>query len=1070
MNSKSTRLRTLWKHSVSLILYLCLSTVAFSQTHTISGRVTNENNEPLPGVSVQVKGTDLGTTTDKDGNYSIAVPAQASLLFSFIGYDNRELPVDNRPTINVVLHANVALLKETVVIGYGKESRENVTTSVSKMDSKVLKSVPYANPMSALEGTMAGVMVQSATGQPGAAPTVVIRGGTSINNPGGANPLYIVDGVIRPQLDNIASDDIESIQVLKDAASTAIYGARGSNGVVIVTTKSGTAGQTRVTYSYDLTLSKVGKQFKMANVKEFLTAQRLSGFQPAKFADASDRLTLPDGYGTGNDLTNQTAFTLMYLTDANKYKLNEGWESMPDPADPSKTLLFKGTNFSDIIFQTGVSHNHHIDISGGSDKATFNAGIGYLQNEGTVLTTGYKRLSFNLNGTLKVNDDLNFFARVMYSKSQENDPTLNYESLFYRSSGLAPTAKFRYEDGTLAPGTNSSIGNPLYYLSKFIDKGVDDNLTMIAGGHWEILPGLSFDPQVSMYNVYNNSYSFQPAYYNGPLSYVDSRNANATNYRWIQDQIDAVFKYDKTFSDVHHLNVTAGFSYYGREVDNFTAAGKGASTDIVPTLNAASTPTSISSSISNQLILSYFGRAQYDYRQKYLLSLTARYDGATNLGAANRWGFFPGVSAGWNIHKENFWHVNPNFLSSVKIRGSYGETGNISGLSDFQSQGAYSVGYLYNGNAGIINTTMANQDLKWEHSKTLDIGADIGAVNGRLSIIADFYRRVTDNLLTSLSLPPSTGFSSSITNLGSLENKGFEVEVSANILPPSSALQWNISVNAAYTKNKILKLPPNGVLKNRIGGNYVWDTKSGTYEWKGGLQEGGRIGDMYSLKQVGIYATDQDAASAPIDMYIADNDKTVYGGDTKWLDNDRNDTIDSRDFVYMGNQYPDMTGGFSTTLSYKNFSLYARFDYTLGHTIFDYAALFLDMNGYSDGNLTQKKYDESWKKQGDNAKMSRYYWGGERVQRNNFLGVTDIGNSIYYESGNFLCLREITLSYAIPENILKKLRMSSLQFHVSGNNIHYFTNYYGLNPEVGGKDDGRYPMPKNIVVGATVSF
>lgn len=1077
MYNKPLFLKSPGKYFIILVLALFGSITGFTQTsRQITGNVTDEKNEPLPNVSVIVKGTSNGTTTDSKGNYSIIFPkGSTALIFSFIGLESQEIRVEKGNVINTSLKSGASALKDVVVIGYGTQSRRDVTTSISKLDNKVLENVPYANAASALQGTLAGVRVQSGNGQPGATPTVVVRGGTSINNPEGATPLYIIDGVIRPQMDNISSEDIESIQVLKDAASTAIYGARGSNGVVIITTKSGKPGQARVSYNYDLTYSNVGKKFDMANARDYITASRLGVFNPPapKFVDATSRLRLPNAFGTGNDLTNNTAFTVQYLTPDNKYKLDEGWQSMPDPVDPSKTLIFDDTNFQDLMYQTGVSNNHHIDVSGGTDMATFNAGIGYLDNQGTVITTGYQRLSFNLNGTLKVKDNLSFFGRLLYSNSKQNNPGTGYDVTFYRSAGLPNTAKYEFEDGTLAPGINSGIGNPVYYLTKFINRNRTDNLTMSLGSHWDILSGLSFDPQVSMYNVNTDAYSFAPGYWNGPLSFVNSRNAGASNYRWRQIQADAVFNYNKSFSKVHHLVVTAGFSYFGREEDQFSATGKGASTDLIPTLNASSVPLSVSSSISNQVLLGYFSRVNYNYKEKYLFSLNARYDGSSNLGAANQWGFFPGLSVGWNLHKENFWKTLSGEFSTFKIRSSYGVNGNISGLSDFQAQGAYNAGSTYDGNAAIQNSTMANPGLKWESSKTFDVGADLGFFNNRINLIVDYYKRITDNLITSIALPPSTGFGSSLANLGSLQNLGFEIEVSARVLPVSSAFQWNVSFNAAKVKSKILRLPSNGTENNRIGGVYVWDPKAGkggSYVWRGGLQEGGTIGDMYTLKQVGIYATDQEAQSAPVDMYIASADRTVFGGDTKWLDRDRNDTIDSRDQVYMGNTYPVWTGGFSSTISYKNFSLYVRMDFTLGHTIFDYARMFMETDLYGGGNVTQTKLDNSWKKEGDIAQMSRYYWGGERIQRNNFLGVTSQGNSIYYESGDFLCVRELTLSYSMPAEFLRKLKINNLRFNITGNNLHYFTNYTGLNPEVGGKDNGRYPIPKNITFGASIVF
>ena len=1038
---------------------------------TVTGIINDQKGIPLPGVSVKAKGSNVGTVTDVDGKFTINVPENSNILvISFIGFTTQEISIEGRSSLNISLSEDVSQLDEVVIVGYGKQSRELLTTSVSKLDNKVLENVPYTNAASALQGAVSGVRVQSTSGQPGAAPRIIIRGGTSINNPNGASPLYIIDGIIRTDMNDINPEDIESLQVLKDAASTSIYGARGSNGVVIISTKSGKAGQTRVAYSYDLTTSDPGKLYELANARDYLTLNRLGVYGDPKFGNNSSRLTLPMGYGTGNDLTNNTAFTTQYLTPANQHKLKEGWESMPDPVDPTKTLIFQNTDFQDLTYQTGISNNHNLSVSGGTEKATFNAGIGYNKAQGTVITTEYDRLSFNLNGDIKVKDNLSFFSRVLYSKSSNNTPYSGTNVVFYRNAGLAPTAKYTFEDGSLAPGTNSGIGNPVYYMNNRVNDNSNEKLTVSIGSHLDILPGLSFDPQVSMYNVLGDSYSFQPGFWNGPLAYVVSRNASASNTRWRQTQADAVFSYSKSFFTDHNLDAKAGISYFGRESSSLSANGRNASTDLIPTLNASGEATSVSSSITDQVILGYFSRINYNYKQKYLFSFNMRYDGASNLGAQNKWGLFPGVSVGWNVHREEFWKALPEDLLRLKLRGSYGINGNIAGLGDFTAQGAYGVGAKYGGSAAIQNTVIPNNDLKWEQSKTFDVGADIGIFKNRVNLLIDYYRRVTDNLITNLPLPQSTGFGSVLTNLGSLENKGFEIELGAQILSNPSGFQWDISFNASKTKNKILKLPSNGAENNRVGGVYIWDTEKGEYAWKGGLQEGGRLGEMYDRKQVGIYSTDAAAKAGPIATYIVGANKSQFGGDVEYLDVDKNGSIDSRDQVYMGNMFPDWTGGFTNSIRYKNFNLDIRLDYTTGHTIFNWARMFLDMNGYGDGNLTQRMVERSWKKQGDVTDMPRSYWGGERTQRNIFNGLATSGNSEYNESGNFLALREVTLSYNVPGKLLKKVKMSNMRLNVTGNNLHYFTNYLGLNPEEGGQDNGRYAMPKNFIFGANISF
>jgi TonB-linked SusC/RagA family outer membrane protein len=1070
---KNVHFPNLWKKIILLLCWNLMVHTGYSQTgNVITGTVTDDSGESIPGVNVLVKGTSVGTITDIDGSYSLNLPqGGTTLVFSFIGYRTREEALGGRSRVDIQLEAALSDMEEVVVIGFGEQSREVLTTSITKVDSKALQSIPFPNAASALQGTVSGVRVQSTSGQPGAAPRVIVRGGTSINNPNGAAPLYIIDGVIRPDMNDLSADDIENMQVLKDAAATSIYGARASNGVVIITTKSGKAGQTRVNYRYDMTLSEPGKLYQMANARQYLTAYRLGHIRPDKFPDETVRLTLPNGFGTGNDLTNNTAFTTQYLSPENQHKLNEGWESMPDPVDPSRTLIFQDNDIQSLIYQTGVSHNHHVSVQGGTDKATFNAGLGYMSNQGTVITTQYDRLTFNLNGDIKVKDNLSVYGRVLYTYNTTNTTGQSTAVTFYRSAGLAPTTKIYFEDGTLAPGTAANIGNPMYFLNNRVAESTGEKSTYTVGAKWDILPGLSFDPQISMYNINNNSYSFQPGFLNGPLNFVDTRVANASNYQWRQRQADLVLSYGKTFGVGHNLDTKLGFAYFDRNINTMSATGRGASTDLIPTLNASSEPTSVNSSITDQVILGYFGRVNYDFDQKYLFSLNMRYDGASNLGAANKWGFFPGISAGWNLHREEFWqNALPENLLRMKIRASYGENGNIGGLGDFAAQGAYGVGARYAGLPAIQNTVIPNPDLQWEQSRTVNLGADLSVFDNRLNFIVDVYRRVTDNLITSLPLPQSTGFASVLTNLGSLENRGFEIEVSAQMLPSRSRVQWNLGFNASKVKNKILRLPPNGIENNRVGGVLIWDSAAEDYVWRGGLQEGGRLGEMYSRKQISIFSTDEEAANAPLDMFIVSSDRTKYGGDTNWFDSDGNGIIDSRDQVYMGQEFPVWTGGISNNITYKNFNLYVRMDYTTGHTIFNWAKMFIDTNLFGDNNMTVDKYENSWKEQGDIAEYSRFYWGGERVQRNNFNGTVNSGNSVFFESGDFLCVRELTLSYSIPSKVVDLLRVSAIRFNFTGNNLHYFTAYKGLNPEEGGRDDGRYALPRNYNFGVNVTF
>lgn len=1050
-----------------ILLMIMAGSVGYSQgAREVTGTITDESGESLPGVNILVKGTAVGTVSDIDGMFKVAVPSDKDILvFSFIGYNNQEVSIGNNSSLNVILSSALSDMDEVVVIGFGEQSRELLTTSVSKMDERVLENVPYSNAASAMQGTLAGVRVQTTSGQPGAAPTVIVRGGTSINNPNGANPLYVVDGVIRPDINNLAPGDIETFQVLKDAASTSIYGARGSNGVVVITTKSAKAGYVSVNYSGSYSMSQPSSLYDLASARDYLTFARRAMIVQDIFPDASFRLTNPVGFGTGNDLSNSTAYTTQYLTSENEYKLNEGWESMPDPIDPSKTLIFKDTDWQDVLFRTAAIQNHHVSVSGGTEKAKVSASLGYLDNEGIAITTGYKRYTMNVNGDFKVSDKFSFYGIVNYANSKDNQVN-SITNIFARAITLPPTTKYMFEDGTLAPGQALSEGNPEYVLRNRVAENSVESLTFSVGSRWQITPELSFDPQLSIYNRTSDSYNFQPAVLNGPNNLVDNRAASASISKWRQTQVDAVFHYSKTFGEDHNINATAGYAYFGRNTSSLYAAGQGASTDLIPTLNASAEATSVSSSISDQVIHGYFGRVNYDFNYKYLVSLNARYDGASNLGANYQWGFFPGVALGWNMHNEDFWEALPeNVFSKLKIRTSYGINGNIGNLGDFAAQGAYGVGLRYGGYAGIQNTLIPNPELKWERSKTLNFGADLTLFD-RLGIVLDVFRRVTDNLITDLALAPSTGFGSTLTNLGSLENKGVEVEVNYNILPATSAFQWNLAANVATLKNKILKLPENGVENNRVGGYYVWDAALGDYAWKGGLQEGGSLGEYYSHRQLGVYATDQDAESAPSDIYKRYPDIS-FGGDFIWDDLDDNGVIDEKDMVYVGTEFPTLTGGFTNTFSYKNLMLSLRMDYTMGHTIFNYARAFMEGQWKLNMNLTQNLVDNGWQEQGDIAALPRYDWESTRAQYNVFPTRTGQG---YYESGDYLAIRELSISYNLPQSLLTAVHLQNVRLSVTGNNLYYFTKYQGLNPEFGGRDYGRYPIPRNFIFGLNITF
>lgn len=1050
------------------VLFILLVSAGLAQAQSsVSGKIANERGEPLAGASVRVKNSGTGTTTNEEGSFSMNVTSlNVTLVVSSVGFKTKEIHLNGKANIDITLESGADALSEVVVVGFGSQQRRSeITTAVSKLDNKVLENVPYSNAAAALQGTLAGVRVQTNSGQPGAAPNIIVRGGTSINSPNSSPPIYIIDGVLRGNMNDISAHDIKSIQVLKDAAATAIYGAQGSNGVVIVETKSGQSGKTQVNYKFDLVRSEVAKTYDVLTGEDEAYFARLGimatgEINPTFLAQLDGNVYLG---GAGNDLTNKTANSLQYLTPENQYKLNEGWQSIPDPADPSRTLIFNSVDWQSMLFRKPLSQSHAISVSGGTQKARFYLGLGYLDSKGIAIQTDYKRFSMNLSGELNINDKIKLFSRVMYSNMQNKQaPTVD----IFKSSLIAPTTnKLYFEDGSLATGRSLGYSNPFYRMSLYNPKNLANDLTMIVGGQAEIIEGLTFSPQISLQYRGGYSRNFTRSYLDGPSTLVTSRTATGSYSENFRPQVNAILNYAKVFNDVHDFEIKAGLSYLWANNISLSATGQNAATDIIPTLNASATPTAVSGAETQHALAGYFSRATYNYKGKYLFAASLRYDGASNLGTDNKWGLFPGVSAGWNVDREDFWKFLPSGLVKLKLRASYGVTGNISGLGLYQAQGEYNASSRYYGSSGIMISTLPNQNLKWEQSKTFDFGVDLGLFNNRVSVIFDYYRRVTENLLTSLTLPPSTGFPSILTNYGSLENKGYEIELSARVLSPESAVQWNIALNAAKVNSRVLKLPENGIENNRVGGVYVYDPKRGDYAWLGGLQEGQRIGDLYAYQQESIYSTDAEAAKGPVDMLLPSTSKIKYGGDVNWRDVDKNDTIDARDRVYQGNIIPRVTGGFTSSLSYKNLSFIVRMDYTLGATIYNETAARLEGN-FSGANAISANMLRSWQKEGDVTDIPRYYWADQNAQWNVW---NNRGNSRFYQSTDFLCLREVTFSYSLPQSLLKRIRISDVTLNLTGSNLYYFTKYEGLSPEQTNTETA-YPNPRSFIFGASFTF
>lgn len=1083
----------------------------------VTGRVTNEKGESLPGVNIVAKGTSVSTQTDFDGNFAFEVPDNATtLIVTYIGLQDQEVAITGSP-LNIVLKEIGQQMNEVIVVGYGAQNRRTLSTAVSKLDKKVLENVPYSNVTQSLQGSVTGLVVKTSSGQPGKASNVIVRGGTSIDNPSGATPLYIVDGVIRSQIDDINSLDIASLQVLKDAAATSIYGARASNGVIIVTTNTGKAGKLKVTYNVSTQNSRIGKKYNFMDGGDYIKMQRQGLYNAAELAGLSTttgiarlgQLTGATPAGTGNNLENNTPFATLLKSNLSAETIStlqaKGWQEIADPLNANNTIMYKSTDWNDILFQDAITQSHTLGFSGGTDTGVFDLSLGYLKGDGITIFTGYQRFTSKLNASLKVADNFTINGRVLFSKASNNQVVAN-SVVFNRYLGNSPTTKLYLEDGTLAPGQNNINGNPLYQMGKVKGKNENDKLQMGVDGELRLAKDFTFTPAISLYSENENDNTFQQAFLSGSSGLVDNtRTATRLSNQTYQVQYEGVFAYKKGWDNIGDFDAKLGVSKYDRTIKYFNASGKGSPSDLAQTLDSSPIPVSVYSNNTKLVLNSVFGRVNYDYKNRYFATASFRYDGSSSLGPDNRYGFFPGISAGWNMQEEKFWaNTMPKFFSSLKLRGSYGVNGNLGTLGDFQAGGLYAgttngLPNSYNGQSAIINSQIANPGLKWEQSETINGGFDIGLNEDKIRIIGDFYNKLTSDLLTNLTLPSNSGFSTVLTNLGGLRSKGFELEVQANIYNQND---WkvNVGANVSHNTNTIEKLPFNGNGNNRIGGTEIWDKKSGKYVYVGGLQEGQKIGNFYAHKQLYILSTqaEADAYNAKVhDTYVTKTaanggnpEGKKFAGDAVFEDTDNNGIIDSRDRQYMGNMFPTFVGGFNFDTSYKGFSLTVRTDYSLGATIYNEArARFLGQFQGNYGLLAESA--QAWQKEGDITDVPRYRWADQTNQNNLFRSEASgaayntnmfQGNSRYYESGDYLCIREITFSYSFPKTLIEKASLTSLRLYVTGSNLYYFTKYKGLSPEVQGIDGGSslglnaagstgtYPVPRNIILGLNISL
>lgn len=1082
------------------------------QNGSCTGIVKDTTGETVIGASVVVKGTTNGTITGIDGGFSLNNVKQGDIIqISFVGYKTVEVKWNGQP-LNVTLKDDTEMLGEVVVTGYGgQQLRTKVTNSISKVKQESLNVGMHSNPAQALSGAVAGLKVIQSSGSPGATPTIILRGGTNLDGTG--SPLVVVDGQLRDSMSDINPEDIESMDVLKDAGATALYGARASNGVILITTKRGKAGFREINFKAKLGLSYARTPYEFLEAGEYIKAMRKAHWDAGHLFQDKDGNTKTywgnwesylngkQPFGTGNNL-DQDIYSTQFLNEDNKYLLGRGWQTVTDPIT-GKEILYKNTdvdkyNLNDPAF----SQDYNINMSGGNDRGTYYAGLGYNRQEGVPVNTFYERYSFITNASYKIADWLTSTSSLNYNRANwKNMPGSNGSELNYfgRVRSLPPTVLFEDEEGNMKLGPGTADGNQMYQPDQWWNDNQSDKFTMSQSFKIDILKNLSLTANMNWYYSETYQESFTKDYENTPGNFVRTRSATAYYNRDFRQTYNAVLNYNETFFLDHHVEVMLGMEYYNKYQRGFEAQGQGAPTDDLPDLSLTDKgegKRTINSWHEKQRILSFFGRLNYDFKDKYLLSFVFRRDGYSSLLGDNRWGFFPGVSAGWIFGREDFIKEAIPVMSFGKLRASYGINGNASGIGAYTLQGSYGSSnsngsFNYNGNTSYLITELPNPNLRWEKTATFEVGADLSFFANRLNTNLTYYNRLTSDKYAALSFPTSTGFSSVTNNNGEFRNQGIEIELSGKIID-SKDWTWSASGNIAFNKNKIVSLPDNGMERNRINAFQVYTGNGDEKKWVGGQQEGQEPGILYLYQADGIYRSYDEIPANLVRKY---GSRTYYGpeawnkltaeqqnattnfpiqpGDTKFHDVNGDDVIDEFDKVKVGATSPRWTGGFNTTLRWKNFQLYGRFDYALGFWLYENSGTQSTtpwfMGCYQGTYNTPTMYYDTWSESNPNAKYPRYLFADQNG-KNNYIAST-----MFAYRGDYLAIREISLSYSLPESVAKMLKMQRAEVSITGQNLGYITGAKNVgSPEANPKDNGAvgqgYSLPRTILFGVNLTF
>ena len=1082
------------RHIITMML-MCVAGLAYAQNMVdISGVVRDTSGEPIVGVTVMEKGSSNGLITDIDGKYSLTVGGRkAIVVYSCLGYVTYETVVNDRKTIDVVMEDDVLALTEAVVTGYGQTvTKDKLTAAISKVTSDEIGRGSHGNALKTLSGTVTGVRIATTTGQPGTSPSIVIRGGAALNGTG--TPLYVIDGVQKPDMSDINSNDIESIEILKDAAATALYGAKANAGVVLVTTKQGREGKAEISFKANVGLNYLRNTNEFLEGDDYLYYLRMAAYRSGNIAS----LSAPGPYGTGNvweadgNSSTEGVWSTMFLTDENRFLLDQGYKTMVDPIT-GKTIIYSGFKSTDVsVRDMAMTQDYNISASGGNSKGKYYAGIGYYDESGFPVVSDYKRISFTGNASYKITRWLESKTSVNFSKSDDHkvsDYISGGEKNFFGIMYSAPPTMRQYNlnGDPIYCTTNWENGNwdaaqDFFYrrhnnyrltLNQGLNFNLTDHLTLKVNGMWYL--------NMTETEKANKKYISKPGVWN-------SDRGVTNNYsRRIDQTYNAILGYANSWND-HNLNVIAGYEFWDKVTYGLSAYGQGADSDDFISLGYFDktqenniTKINMNSTHTQERSMSFFGNAMYDWKGRYLFSFSARYDGYSKL-VNNKWGFFPGVSAAWNIHKEPFMQASGDWLSSLKLRVGYGQNGNVNiAAGAYDLQGNYGKTGNYGGEYGILINKLAYPDLRWEKTTSTDIAVEAVFWN-RLSVSVGVYNKLTSDLLATVPFPSSSGVGNQTTNNGSVRNRGLELEVDATVFKNSD---WTIKVgaNATYMRSKVMTLPFNGNENNRQNGTQVYDPETGELIWVGGYQEGQEYGVAYAYQMVDIVRDNDDLVRYGWYKDTTPSSGTIYGpaiwetltaeeqskgqllqlGDAVFYDVNGDRMVDQYDQVYMGNTIPRWIGGLNLSVNWKGLSLYAKFDYAADYVAVDSRRRWY-MGLFQGTFNTIKESKDSWSEHRPDATYPILMYADNKYRNNYRL------SNIFYDDCSYLCARDITLSYSLPKNWCKAMKMQDLTLSLTGQNLFYLTASKIYSPEYGAEDEGGYGIPRTMLFGLKVTF